>query len=592
MKKFFSTTLACTLGVMIAGLFLFIIGTVTLIGSIATMGTTPPSEPLKSNTILHLKMEGELQERTIDDPWAMLLSDNNTPSMGLDDHIAAVQRATKDNKVAGIYMDMGAMSGGYASIDALRNELRAFKESGKFIVAYGDYYTQKAYYLASVADTLIVNPVGMIDFRGLASSPMFYTRTLEKLGIEVQVFKVGTFKSAVEPFTNTSMSAANREQVEGYMGSIWGHLLKEIAQSRQLTTDQLNAYANEMVTLQPIENSINNGLADKMMYRTEVIKMLCDMVGAKEEEQLRLATATQVATAPYKKDQPAIDTENEIAVLYAVGGIDGNDPSDEGINSEKLVKELTKLTQNEKIKGVVLRVNSPGGSAFGSEQIWKAVIDLKEKKPVAVSMGDYAASGGYYISCPADRIFAHATTLTGSIGIFGMIANLNELLTDKMGLAFDEVKTNKYSNFPTMTQAMSGDEKALMQAHIERGYALFLKRCAEGREMPLPQLAAIAEGRVWSGEMALQRNLVDEIGSLQDAIAWVAEQANVTDSYSTNSYPAKKTTFELLLEGMEQTKAIQLLQQAVGNTSYRYIEQVKQLLQQDAIQARMEYIEL
>lgn len=589
MKKFFTTTFACVLGVMIATLLLSVFAVVTLVGSIALMDSET-TQPLKKNTILHLKMEGEIVERTTEDPWSLLFASNETPTIGLDNLIAAVQRAATDDNVVGIYMDMGMMNGGYASIDALRNELLAFKESGKFIVAYADYYMQKAYYLASVADTLIVNPVGMIDFRGISSNPIFYTRTLEKLGIEVQVFKVGTFKSAVEPFINTKMSEANREQTEGYISSIWYHLLEGIGDSRFITPGQLNEYANEMITLQPVEDCIRYGLASKLMYRTEVIEMLCSMVGETDIDDLELASATDVATAPTDKEK--VESENEIAVLYAVGGIDSENSYSEGINSTKLVEELTKLTKDEDVKGVVLRVNSPGGSAFGSEQIWKAVTDLKAVKPIAVSMGDYAASGGYYIACPANRIFAHATTLTGSIGIFGMITNMNKLFTQKMGLSFDEVKTNKYSNFPTINRAMTSNEKALMQASVERGYDLFLKRCSEGREMPLPQLAAIAEGRVWSGEMALQRGLVDEIGSLQDAIAWVANEADVSTDYTTESYPAKKTTLEILLEQMGQTSAMQLLQKAMGNTSFQYVEQVQQLLQQDAIQARMEYIEL
>lgn len=588
MKQFFSTTLAATLGVLIAGVLILFIGMAMLVGSLtATMASSSEVYELKSNTLLHLKLQGAIPERTEEDPFAKLFQPDMPEVTGLENLISAIQYASESDDITAIYLEPMGVGGGYATLDALRSELVKFKESGKPIIAYGDLYTQSDYYLASVADTVVMNPVGMLDFRGLSVNPVFYTKALEKLGVEMQIFKVGTYKSAVEPYMLTEMSEPSRRQTQEFLDNIWGHLLNGIGESRNLSSDQLNSCANEMMMTQAAEKGVEYGLLDTLMYKTEVNEMLCRIMDEEKIDDVRVATPNQLLSIPNETEKVS---DNEIAVIYAVGTIDGTDPNS-GINTKKLVKELTKVTEDEGVKGVVLRVNSPGGSAFGSEQVWKAMVDLKAKKPVAVSMGDYAASGGYYISCPADQIFAHATTLTGSIGIFGQVPNANDLLTQKIGLSFDEVRTNKYGAFPSLTSPMTPDEKALMQGYIERGYSLFLSRCAEGRGMTAEAIGAIAEGRVWSGDIAQELNLVDQIGSLEDAVSWVAKDLEVEDDYTVVEYPKKKTFFETLIEEMSNQGSLAMAKAILGS-DFVYYNTIKELREGDPIQAKMELIEI
>ena len=493
MKSFFKTTFACVLGVFIAGILLFwlFIGSVI---SLATFSTTP-SYTSKENTILILKLEGELTERAKDDPLNILNSGEYIPKAGLDEILKAIQIAKWDNNITGIYLDISNFTGGYASIEEIRNALSDFKKSGKFIVAYADMYTQREYYLATAADWVFMNTIGMLDFRGLSTTPTFYKNTLDKIGVEMQVFRVGTYKSAVEPYITTQMSEANRKQTASYLNSIWETIISDIAEERQIEKHILNDYADSLVSLQEPQWVQKTKLVDSLLYRPEVESFLTQLCGVENINDINWASPTDIVSTAKK-----IKSKDRIAIVYAVGSIDGI--SSNGIISDKLVRTLKEVQDDESVKGVVLRVNSPGGSAFGSEQIWHAVEQLKQTKPVAVSMGDYAASGGYYLSCGANRIFANPATLTGSIGIFGLVPNAQKLLSEKIGLSFDEVKTNKYGAFPTIERPMTNDEKQKMQTYINRGYDLFIKRCAQGRKMSVDQIKNIAEGRVWSGKDA------------------------------------------------------------------------------------------
>jgi protease-4 len=545
MKDFLKFTLGTVCGLLVTGILLFLTGMVTLFGMAAGDSETK----VKENSLLVLDLSGTLSERGEDNIRAMIMGftgdDNN--NIGLNDILASIQKAKENDNIKGIYIKANYLSTSFASLEAIRAALDGFKSSGKFIVAYADNYSQGLYYLSSVANKVVLNPRGVVDWRGLASVPMFYKDLLEKLGVEMQVFKVGTYKSAVEPYTCTQMSDANREQMEALLGSIWDRMLTNISATRGIPSDSLNAYADRAMTFAPAEEDVAKGLVDTLMYQNDMRAYLKKMMNMDEDDKLPLLSLDDMKNV--KRNVPKSMSGNIVAVYYAVGEITdaaSNITSDEGIVGNKVIRDLRKLKEDKDIKAVVLRVNSPGGSAFASEQIWKAVSELKKEKPVIVSMGDYAASGGYYISCVADSIVAEPTTLTGSIGIFGMFPNTKGL-TDKVGLSFDVAKTNKYSDVGVTTRPMSDGEKAMLQSYIEQGYDLFVTRCADGRGMAKEDIEKIAQGRVWSGTMAKEIGLVDEIGGIDKALEIAAKKAGV-EEYTLKEYPEAKSMFSSILD--------------------------------------------
>ena len=581
MKDFIKFTFASVLGVVLAGIIFTILGIVTMVGMVASSDTETMVE---ENSIFVLDLEGTLSERVQDNPFQAMMGEEYQ-AYGLDDILASIQKAKDNENIKGIYLQTAFLETSFASLEEIRHALQDFKESGKFVVAYADQYTQEMYYLASVADKVIVNPQGSISWHGLASQPIFFKDLLKKVGIEMQIFKVGTYKSAVEPFIATEMSDANREQVTAFLGSIWGRLLEDVSASRNIPVETLNKYADEMMDLQPAETYLANGLADTLMYKDGVLDYLREISGRESDESLHTLSLEDMKNV--KRNVPLDKSGNIIAVYYAFGGIDDTTSPEEGIDSEKVIKDLRKLREDETVKAVVFRVNSPGGSAYGSEQIWREVVLLKEKKPVIVSMGDYAASGGYYISCAADYIVADPTTLTGSIGIFGMFPNMEELLTDKLGLDFDMVKTNKFADMGTLARPFNSDERAAMQNYINNGYKLFVKRCADGRGMSVEAIEKIAEGRVWTGATAKELGLVDELGGLDKAIEIAAQKAEV-EAYSLLTYPAMDDFFSTLMDtGKEhyiEGKLVETLGEAYP--SIKFIQNVKDM---DRIQARMPF---
>ena len=544
MKDFLKFTLATMVGILISSILLFISSVATLVGMLAS---TETETAVKENSVLMLHLQGNISERSQESPWAIILGEEYE-TYGLNDILSAIEKAKENEHIKGIYIEAGFLGTGLASLEEIRQALLRFKESGKFIVAYGDTYTQAMYYLSSVADKVMLNPQGMIEWRGLAASPIFYKHLLEKVGIEMQVFKVGTYKSAVEPFIGTEMSEANREQVNAYLNSIWNQLLTDVSASRNIPVEELNAAADRLLMFHPAEESVKCGLADTLIYQNDVRDYLKTLVGVDEDKELPVLQLQEMANVKNKSSKKAKSKDNIIAVYYAYGEIDGSSSisgEEEGIVSSKVIKDLRELKEDETVKAVVLRVNSPGGSAYGSEQIWYAVNELKKEKPVIVSMGDYAASGGYYISCCADTIVADPTTLTGSIGIFGMVPNV-EKLTDKIGIDYDVVKTNRFSDFGMLARPMNNDEKSLMQMYVNQGYDLFLTRCSEGRGIPKEELDKIAQGRVWTGSMALELGLVDVLGGLDKAIAIAAEKAGLQEQ-TIQTYPEQKSFWETLL---------------------------------------------
>ena len=543
MKDFLKFTLATITGIIVSSVVLFFISILVFFSMVSS---SESETQVRKNSIMMLDLNGTLAERSQDNPFDLFMGDDNK-TYGLDDVLSSIKKAKENDDIKGIYIEATSLDAGFASREEIRNALKDFKESGKFIVAYGDNYSQGLYYLSSVADKVLLNPQGMVEWKGLAATPMFFKDLLAKIGVEMQIFKVGTYKSAVEPFISTEMSPANREQIDAYLTSIWGQVTNDVAKSRKVSVDSLNAIADRMLMFYPAEKSVEYGLVDTLIYKNDVRDYLKAMIGIDKDDRMPVLGLQDMINV--KKNVPKDKSGNIIAVYYAYGEIDSStssaSPDGEGIDSKKVIKDLRKLKDDEDVKAVVLRVNSPGGSAYGSEQIWYAVSELKKEKPVIVSMGDYAASGGYYISCNADTIVAEPTTLTGSIGIFGMFPNAKGL-TDKIGVNFDVVKTNKYADFGMLTRPMNDGEKGLMQMYVNNGYDLFLTRCSDGRGISKEDLDKIAQGRVWTGSKAKELGLVDELGGLDKALDIAIAKAGV-DAYTVMNYPEKESFFESLM---------------------------------------------
>ena len=577
MKQFFKIIFGSALGFFIANILLLFV----VIGLLSLVAVNSNKDfKLKNNSVFRLKIEGEIIDRSQNNFFAELFGTVNVSQTGLDDILESIAKAKANDQIKGIFFDVSATAVGVSSAREIRNALLDFKESGKFIVANGGMYTQTTYYIASVADDISLNPSGMIEFRGLASTPVFYKNALEKLGIEVQLVKVGTYKSFAERFTNTEMSDENREQVSGFLHSVWGAMIDDISASRNISKENLNQYADEMMMFQPAEKAVQYRLVDSLMYSDEVGNLLASKMDLTSEKDIEYVTLDNMMSLPAAKK--SYDKE-KIAVVYMIGDIDGGSSfGNDGINSDRITKILREINDDENIKAVVVRINSPGGSAYGSEQIWRALSLVREKKPVIVSMGDYAASGGYYIAVAGDSIVAQPTTLTGSIGIFGLVPNVKGL-TDKLGIDFDVVKTNEKSDMPSLNRAFTSQERDLMQAFVNRGYNLFVKRCAKGRNMTEEEIRAVAEGRVWSGETALKLGLVDKLGGLEKAISIASEKADI-ESFRLVEYPKKKDFLATLMEsfsGNIQTKALKM---QMGE-NYRHYIKLKEVEQMGKIQA-------
>lgn len=508
-----------------------------------------PKTKLEENTIYRIDLKGTLVEQAGEEnPFDALFAEmygQSTTTVGLSDLLSNIALAKDNDKILGIYLKGGSLSAGPASAKALRDALLDFKQSGKFVIAYADSYSQTNYYIASVADKMFFNPVGSLAWDGLTAQKEYYTRLFEKIGIEMQILKVGTFKSAVEPYFRTSMSDADRKQTEQYLGGIWSEMKTAVGQSRQIATEQLNTYADECMSLQPQEKYLTYNFVDSLVYIQEMDSILRTYAGTKDYKQLSTSKMTNV-------ERTKIEAKDKVAVLYAEGAI--SDEGAEGIVEGKILKTIKKIYKDDDVKAVVFRVNSPGGSADASEQIWHAMKMLQDKGvPVVVSMGDYAASGGYYISCNADYIYAEPTTLTGSIGIFGTVPNINKL-REKVGLDIDGVSTNKHSalNVNAIYRGMNPQETALMQNMVERGYDLFTRRCADGRDMSQDEIKKIGEGRVWLGKDAIEIGLVDSLGNINDAINKAVEMAQLGE-YELVNYPEKKDPFEEMLKMFDTT---------------------------------------
>ena len=585
MKDFFKFTFATVAGIILSFIVLFFAGTLIFFSAIAS---SEAETQVGKNSVMMLELKGELRERNQSMPYEALLGDTYR-TYGLDDILSSIRKAGENENIKGIYLQMDYLTAGYAAVEEIRNALLDFKQSGKFVVAYADNYPQNLYYLATAADKVLMNPKGALDWRGLASVPVFYKDLLEKIGVEMQIFKVGTYKSAVEPFIATEMSPANREQVTAYLQSVWGEITSAVSAARNVSTDKLNQYADRMMTLQPSEESVKCGLVDTLIYKNDIRDYLKSLAGVDKDDRLPLLGLQDMVNV--RKNVPKDKSGNIVAVYYASGEIvdyESTSFSDQPtIIPSKVIRDLRRLQEDEDVKAVVLRVNSPGGSAYGSEQLWYAVSQLKKEKPVIVSMGEYAASGGYYMSCNADTIVAQPTTLTGSIGIFGMYPNIKGL-TDKIGLDFDVVKTNEYADFGATGRALNPGEQALMQNMVNQGYDLFLTRCSEGRGIAKDKLDKIAQGRVWTGSAAKELGLVDELGGLDRALEIACQKAGI-DSYTVVSYPAEQTFLEMLLGSTPGTYLKSRFLGGKAGELYRQFSILENFDKLDRIQARLPF---
>lgn len=587
MKQFFKTVFASALGVLIASGIIMLGFIFFIIGMVAS-ADKPASYSPKPNTVLKISLKGTMKEQSDTNPLAQLMSKEGEQPMALNDLLKAIRLAKENENIKGIYLEAGALSAGPASMTTIRRALSDFRESGKFIVAYGDDYGQGCYYLCSVADSLFLNPQGAVSLVGLASQGIFLTGLGDKIGVKPYIFKVGTYKGAVEPLILEKFSDANREQINSYMGSIWGNMLSAIEKDRKIAHEDLGRFINEGMMMEDAQQTVNYKLADALRYKYEVENSLKTMLGLEEKDKLQLASVDKMINISEKSDEK----KDKIAILYAEGEIDMASSSssplsmDKAVITEKMADELRKLKDQEDVKAVVFRVNSPGGSAYVSEQIWKQVVELKKVKPVVVSMGDYAASGGYYISCAASKIVAEPTTMTGSIGVFGIFPNTAGLLS-KIGVTTDVVKTDRYADLGDFSRPMREDEKRLIQRGVERTYDLFLTRCADGRGLTKAMIDSIGQGRVWTGEQALERKLVDKLGDINTAVEEAALLADIKE-YSVTSVSGNKDFFSEFMEKAFGEVETGFMKAALGD-QYQLFRKLRRVKGQTGIMAVMPY---
>ncbi|KKO93035.1 protease IV [Sphingobacterium sp. Ag1] len=583
MKSFFKYVLATITGIVISFVVLFIV-LMGIIGAIISSASSDQEIVVKSNSVLYLSFDYDISERSEANPLGSLnLPGYSTKNIGLDDILARIKYAATDGNIKGIYLDASHIGVGFASLKEVRDELLAFKKTGKFVVAYNAGYDQKAYYVASTADKVYVNPQGTIDFKGLASSTMFYKDLLDKVGVEMQIVKVGTFKSAVEPFFLNKMSDPNRLQVTSYLGSIYSTFINEIAASRNIAADSLRAIANDY-RVRDADDAVKYKLADAKLYKDELLSDLRKRLKILEKDEISF-----VSLLDYNKKLKDDASGSEVAVLYAAGEIvDGEGTGPGQIGGDKFSRELRKLREDDAVKAVVLRVNSPGGSALASDIIWREVILTKKVKPVIVSMGDLAASGGYYISAAADSIFAEPTTITGSIGVFGVIPNFQNLMNNKIGVHYDGVKTGKFADLMTsFDRPLTAEERDIIQREVDKVYGTFTKVVADGRKLSIADVDSIGQGRVWTGAQGVDNKLVDRLGNLDAAIQAAAKKAKLSN-YKVSQYPEKEDPFTSILNNSKEKVQVWIAKEQMGEY-YRYFDVVRKATAQTGVQARMPY---
>lgn len=587
MKDFIKNVLATMVGMFGFFIVMGVIGMMSIIGMIASGNA---AQNVEKNSVFVLNLSGTISEQGSENPLSMFTGDNSLNS-GLNDILSSIKKAKANDDIKGIYIEAGALAANYATLQEIRNALADFRKSGKWIVAYGDFYTQGAYYVASVADKVYINPKGIVDWHGIGAQTMFYKDFMAKFGVKWEIVKVGTFKSATETFTEEKMSDANRLQTKTFIDGTWRNVCDAVSKSRGISVDSLNSYADSYLALQATETLVKAKMVDGMMYGDQVKDAVKKMMKLEKDDDIAQLTLNDMLNVKDEKLEGS-----EIAVYYAEGDI-VQDPkaatmfgNNNYIASRKVCKDLEDLMNDDDVKAVVVRINSGGGDAYASEQMWHQMSELRKVKPVVVSMGDYAASGAYYMSAPASWIVAQPNTLTGSIGIFAVIPDLSGLVTTKLGVRFDEVKTNRNSTFGNlMARPFNAEEKAMLQASVNRGYSLFRQRVADGRRLPVESVEKIAQGRVWLATDALNIKLVDQLGGIDDAVKKAAELAKLKDYY-TSDYPAAASWMDNLLNSMSSsgTYLDEQLRQTLGDF-YQPFTMLRSIDKREAIQARIPY---
>ncbi len=585
MKDFFKNVFATFVGIFLFVLVTLILGFVCIFGMVLSSESTTEIE---NNSVLVINLSGPLSERSDKNVMAEFIG-NVASGVSLEDVLSGIEKAKTNKNIKGIYIEAGAFApNSYASLQEIREALIDFKKSHKWIVAYGDSYTQSSYYLASVANDVYLNPQGMLDWHGLSSQRIYLKDMLAKFGVKMQVSKVGTYKSATEMFTEEKMSDADRQQTSTYLNGIWKYLLKGVSESRNIPIAKLNEYADSVITFANPTSYLKMKLIDKLLYTDQVRNEVKKRLGINSDDEIQ-----QISLTDLKAVEPA-KGGSEVAVYYAYGDIVDSPVSNTSFNQHSIVgkdvcNDLKELMDDDDVKAVVIRVNSGGGSAFASEQMWHQIMELKKVKPVVVSMGGYAASGGYYMSVPANWIVAEPTTITGSIGIFGMFPDFSGLASEKLGIKFDEVKTNKNGTFGSTMRPLTPDEMRMLQVYIDRGYTTFKNRVAQGRNLTMAQVEAIAQGHVYTGEDALKIKLVDELGGLDKAVKKAAQLAKI-DNYYKVSYPSPVNWFDQIFgENVQDNYLNEQLYTSLG-IFYQPFSILRTINQQSAIQARLPYI--
>lgn len=587
MKSFFKIFFASMLAIIITGLITGLIFFGIIAGLVSSAGDKPVV--VKDNSILKITLDNEIVDRANDNPLQNFdfMSMTSSQKLGLYDILKDIKKAKTDDKIKGIYLELTNITAGAATVEEIRSALLSFKESGKFIISYSDYYSQKAYYLASAADKVYINPQGAIEFKGLSAELMFFKGALEKLGVEPQIIRHGKFKSAIEPFILDKMSPANREQTITYMKSIWDNIVAGISESRQITVAELNNLADSM-KIENATSALNYKMVDGLKYKDEIIAELHTLSSVPEKDKLKFIGLANYTKAPEKKEGDNNGLAKEkIAIIYASGEINMGEGEDQKIGSDGLSKVIRKARLDSTIKAVVFRVNSPGGSALASEVIWREIVLTKQVKPVIVSMGDVAASGGYYISCPADVILADRNTITGSIGVFGVLWNGQKLLNEKLGVTVDRVTTNTHSDIGSVFRPMEDSERAIIQKSVEDIYDVFITHVGEGRGIEKAQVDSIGQGRVWSGVNAKEIKLIDEFGGIERAIEIAKEKANL-ENYRIVELPRQKDPLQQILKQLKGESEESTIKQYLG-FSYKYYKNLNELINIDGVQARLPY---
>lgn len=586
MKDFFKYTAATVVGIIVFTIVCVALSVMSIVGMVASANAT---QAVEKNSVLVLKLNGSIDEQGTDNTIGKLTG-NYIPSTGLNDILSAIKKAKDEENIKGIYIDAGVLSTDYATLQEIRSALEDFRKSGKKIIAYADTYSQGSYYLASVADKIYLNPIGMVDWHGIGAQPVFYKDMLAKFGIKFQVVKVGTFKSATETYTEEHMSDANRLQTKMFLDGTWKQVCYAVSKSRGISVDSLNRYADELLMFQSAESLLKRKVVDGLAYASDMKDIAKAQFGIGKDDDLNRLFVSDMTNVKEKQT-----SGEEIAIYYAYGDIVQNEKvsllggGSHCIVSSTVCSDLKDLMDDDDVKAVVIRVNSGGGDAFASEQIWHQVMELKKKKPVVVSMGGYAASGAYYMSAPASWIVAQPTTLTGSIGIFAVFPDMSGLVTQKLGVKFDEVKTNRNSTFGNlMARPFNEEETAVMQQYVNRGYQLFRKRVADGRRLPVESVEKIAQGRVWLGADAIGLKLVDQLGGLNDAVAKAAKLAKLGEYYTVD-YPAPSSWIDQLLAGASDAGSVDARLRLTLGDLYEPVSLMRNLDKHEALQARIPF---